>query len=45
MSERFTDILLELRHFVSDEAEPHDPYEQSNQIISKIDNYLKEITK
>jgi len=39
------DRLLDLRLFVTEEAEAHDPYVLQNQIVAKIDQLLKEMKK
>ncbi len=41
--EEFFNILLDIRHFVTDEAEAHDPYEMANQIVSFVDDKLIEV--
>ncbi len=37
------DLLLDIRFFATDLAEGHDPYEQCNEIVSYIDERMKEI--
>lgn len=38
------DLLLDLRHFVENEAFDYDPYVMETRIIEKMDEILKEIT-
>lgn len=38
-------LLLEIRHYVTEKTEAHDPYKMRNDIAEFLDNKTKEITE